>query len=114
MTTNNNSKSRRTMTIAAAVAASVFAVSGVAQAGIDPDINKSGSVGLEDLSAYLTLYLAGDKAAEVDDNGQITIQDLFYFIETWIEAYNQPTTPTTPKDDPTKTDDRTTDARPTA
>jgi len=96
MTSRNNRNSSRTLT-ATAIAVAAFATVGVAQAGIDPDVNKSGTIGIEDLSAYMTIYLAGDKAADVDDNGMVSVQDLFNFIDAWLTEFTKPKQQQAPK-----------------
>jgi len=69
--------------------AAAFAVTAasIAHAGVSPDFNKSGNVGLDDLQAYMASYFAGDKAADTTGDGTLSVQDLFSFLQEWLAGY---------------------------
>ncbi len=101
MNTNRNTPARNRRT---ALVLGTFAAIGLAGPAFacDPaDFDMSGHVGLEDLAGYLSAYLAGDKSADFNADGKLTVQDIFDFVGNWITRYIEDAQAKTPIDTPT-------------
>jgi len=48
------------------------------------DFDNSGTIGQEDLFAFLRAWFAGDIGADVNNSGTVTAQDLFDFLHAWF------------------------------
>ena len=81
-----HSRSNRRTTLAIATL-STLALTGLANAAVSSDFNRSGSVGLDDLQAYLAAYYRGDKSADTNGDGQLSYSDIFAFSQQWTKAY---------------------------
>ncbi len=62
-------------------------LAGIANAAVSSDFNRSGSVGLDDLQAFLAAYHGGDKSADANGDGRLTYSDVFTFVGQWTPAY---------------------------
>lgn len=81
-----NSRTNRRLTARLATIAAL-GIASLAQAAVSSDFNRSGSVGLDDLQAFLAAYHAGAKSADANGDGQVTYSDVFAFISQWTPAY---------------------------
>lgn len=68
-------------------AIAAIGIASVASAAVSSDFNRSGSVGLDDLQAFLAAYHGGSKSADANSDGQLTYADVFAFIGQWTPAY---------------------------
>lgn len=102
MNSNLNTRSNRRASLALGAIAAL-GISGSALACDPADFDMSGHVGLEDLAGYLTAFLAGDKTADSNADGKVTVQDLFDFVGNWITRYIEESQVVKPIDTPIDT-----------
>lgn len=81
----NTRTNRRLFARLSVLAAIGFA--SIASAAVSSDFNRSGSVGLDDLQAFLGAYHSGSKSADANSDGQLTYADVFAFVRQWTPAY---------------------------
>lgn len=48
------------------------------------DINRSGSIGVQDIFDFLALWFASDCRADVNNVDSVTVQDIFDFLAAWF------------------------------
>lgn len=95
-------KTRRRRWLSGIAAGGLLATAPAALACDPADFNQSGTVSVDDLSAYMTAWFARDKASDTNSDGRITLDDLFDFVMLWSTGMtaNVPVEPAAPKPAP--------------
>jgi hypothetical protein len=55
------------------------------------DFNQNGSVEIEDLFSYMSVWFTGKKQADFNGDGLVNLTDLMDFINVWLRTYSAST-----------------------